>query len=233
MNDTCFEALDATGLNLHAVFAVDALPEDVRERLPRDVRGQLILIGHYGPGFWHALQSAGIASGDPIDAFSQAAVTRWLVGLTGAAPTHWLYPGETTVGLQRLGALAGWHHAAPFKVGVNARWGSWFAYRALLIADTDLPLTPPARANPHPCHSCATRPCVSACPARAMDGIEFDLTACLDHRTAPASSCAATCLARLACPLGAEHRYPTAQIAHSYRHSLTMIRAWRAGTPGT
>ena len=80
-----------------------------------------------------------------------------------------------------------------------------------------------------PCASCDRRPCVAACPANALTGEDFDLDACLHWRMAPASTCADTCLARLACPVGAEHRYDAAQIRHSYGCSLDMLRHYLKG----
>jgi len=75
-----------------------------------------------------------------------------------------------------------------------------------------------------PCATCDGRPCVSACPANALAGKDFDLDACLNWRMAPQSTCADTCRARLACPIGDEHRYDASQIRHSYGRSLDMLR---------
>ncbi len=225
MSSPAFAALDAAGLNLQAVFDVATLPADVRAGLPRTAPRQLILVGHAGSGFWRALLQSNTTGAHPMDDFSRHVVTAWLAGLTDMADVHWLYPGETAVGLQRLGQLAGWHHDSPFKVGVHPGWGSWFAYRAAVLADTHLPVTPRAELLASPCRTCEGTPCVSACPARAMDGDGFSLPACLAHRTRPDSSCATTCLARLACPVGTQFRYPPDQIEHMYGHSLTMIRA--------
>jgi len=233
MSKPVFESLAASGLNLHAVFEVSQLPADVLATLPTTTHRQLILIGHVGPSFWRALERAGMAGPDPVDAFSRSVAHRWLAGLTDVEHITWLYPGDTPVGLQRLGALAGWHHDSPFKVGIHPRWGTWFAYRVAVLADTELPPSPTMASAPGPCKNCADRPCIPACPAKAMPRGRFDLAACLAYRTAPGSACADTCLARLACPVGSEFRYPTAQIGHAYRHSLTMIRRVQAGEPGS
>jgi len=231
-----FAPLAEQGLTLHAVMDLLALPADIRASLgltagePTPYR-QLILIGHQGRTFWAALQRRGLHGSDPVDAFVAECVRDWMSGpLTGHA---WalVFPGTQPVGLQRLGELAGWHQGSPFRVGVDAEWGSWFAYRAVVLADTALPLTP-RRALPSPCLSCTEQPCVTACPAGALArGGEFGLLACIAHRLQPESACQDRCLARNACPVGAVHRYSAAQTAYHYLQSLPAIRAYLRGTP--
>ncbi len=227
MTEAVFAALSAQGLNLQAVFAVAALPAAIREALPDTDAGepfaQLILIGNAGPALWRAVEATNITSADPIDDFSTQAVCRWLDGLAGGGERQMLYPGTAPVGLQTLGNVAGWHHPSPFMVGIQPHWGTWFAYRAVVLANTRLPISAPVHTT-SPCNACGDRPCVRACPAAAMASGRFSLEACLDYRRAPDSACARTCVARLRCPVGAEHRYPEAQIRHAYTHSLRMIR---------
>ena len=225
-----FADLDAQGLNLQAVFNLADLPLELRQQLPPDMLGgyrQLLLIGHRGRLLWQQVQQAQPADTDPIDSFTQTQVEAWLQRRLPGVRHAWVYPGAGMIGLQHLGALAGWHHPSPFMVGVHAAWGSWFAYRAVLLLDADLPPTPPL-IDPAPCPSCASRACVAACPADALNAGQFSLAACSGYRLQPASPCAEGCLARQACPVGAEHRYETAQIAHSYRRSLAMLRQYLA-----
>lgn len=229
MSTPVFAPLDAAGLNLQAVFDCRALPAAVREHLDALVPGtsfrQLILIGNGGGAFWQALLAAGRHSADPMDDFSRDTVEAWCRDTLGDPRRHLLYPGEAPIGLQSLGELAGWHHPSPFMVGIQAHWGSWFAYRAALLADSMLPTTP-RLSTASPCARCVSRPCVTACPAHALDE-GFRLKRCLDERLREDSPCAATCLARLACPVGQAQRYPDAQIRHSYGRSLDMLRRYR------
>ncbi|QID16918.1 hypothetical protein G3580_04250 [Nitrogeniibacter mangrovi] len=227
MSANAFDALVRVGLNLHGVIDVASLPAEVHTRLPRRDDGaahaQLILIGNAGPTLWRAVQAARPASEHPIDDFSRAAVARWLAAQAGGASRHWLYPGDSPVGLQSLGALFGWHHPSPFMVGIQPDWGTWFAYRVAVLADTALPPTPPRQPR-SPCADCSAQPCRSACPAGAMAGETFSLPACVDWRLRAGSSCAETCLARLACPVGTAHRYDEGQIRHGYTQSLRWLR---------
>lgn len=229
--DPVFAPLAAQGLNLHAVFALDALPPEVLATLALtdEERGrfrQLVLIGHRGRDFWAALQRRGMHGAHPMDQFVIERVAHWMAGPLQGHAWRQVFPGPQRVGLQRLGALAGWHHASPFWVGVDAQWGSWFAYRAVVLADTQLPLTP-RREVPSPCGACADKPCISACPAGALDTEQtgpWRLQACLEFRKQPASPCQDRCLARNACPVGPENRYTDAQIGYHYLHSMRAIR---------
>lgn len=230
MTTADFSTLDAAGLNLQAVFAIDRLPEELRTDIRRrfDPAGeyrQLILIGHGGRKMWEMvmrwLTENEIVTDDPIDEFSEARMHDFL-----AAYRHRLiYPSTDSIGLQALGKLAGWHHASPFMVGINARWGSWYAYRALALADSDFPLTVPQE-HPSPCLTCDGKPCLAACPSGAVTAETFALEKCIGWRKLAQSPCRETCLSRLACPIASEHRYSPEQIRHTYAISLRMIERY-------
>ncbi|GAB3552736.1 hypothetical protein GCM10027343_38650 [Noviherbaspirillum agri] len=219
--------LDRVGLNRHAVFNLDALPEDVIAQVrtscasPRAYR-QLILIGHAGRTLWDSVTASGIRSDDPIDDFSTQVVRQWFAQHHSCNEYEILYPGAHAVGLQRLGMLAGWHHASPFMVGIDKSWGTWYAYRVLIVADTRFAPTPPVQ-DEHPCQPCAHKVCITSCPARAMDQGRFDLGKCVGYRKQDGSRCRTTCLARVSCPVGVEHRYCDAQIHHTYLGSMRAI----------
>jgi len=227
MSHCDFEPLDRVGLNLQAVFDVDGLPETLRTRL-RELAGgarqyrQLILIGNAGPKLWESVMAAQSRSKDPIDEFSVRTVSDWFATRFGDTARLDLYPGDAPLDLQGLGSLAGWHHASPFKVGINNEWGSWFAYRVAFLADTTLPPTG-ARFTTSPCTDCVARYCVAACPAEALADNDFDLPRCIAYRQLPDSLCAHTCVARISCPVRSEFRYHDDQIRHGYGNSLRMI----------
>lgn len=225
MNAPDFTLLNEAGLNLQAIFNIDAMPaemkSDIRQRFDPEHRyRQLILIGHGGRTMWAAMKAADVAADHPIDQFSIQITGRWLAGLPHAI----IYPAETSVGLQALGKLAGWHHDTPFRVGINASWGSWYAYRVVALSNSDFAPTPP-QVTVSPCARCLDKPCVAACPAGALNG-DFDLQKCIAYRRAPSSRCQTTCLARISCPVGSEHRYSDEQIAHTYSNSLRMIERY-------
>jgi len=221
-----YSALNDAGLNLHAVFAIEQLPAELRDTLgPENKYRQLILIGSCGRKLWATIKTEGIASADPVDDFSVRRVEAWFATQAAGTRHEIVYPGKRAVGLQSLGELAGWHFATPFMVGINAQWGSWFAYRIALLADTDFALTAP-EAGVSPCASCAEEPCVDTCPAHAMADGRFDLQRCVGYRKQTNSLCRATCIARLACPVGSEHRYSDEQIRHHYTASMKIIERY-------
>ena len=225
-------ALAAAGLNRHAIFQRSDLPADLLAQLPDGDWQELVLLAHAGPLLWQrvsAAQQAGTVGGDdPIDAYTVDCIKR----LFSNRLRKILYPGPQAPGLQALGQLAGWHRATPFMVGIDPEYGTWFAYRALLLTAGGFLPTPPVDRE-HPCTDCCERPCLAACPAGALAGGELDLASCLDYRLQAGSRCAATCHARAACPVGGEYRYSPAQIAHAYGHSLRFLRAWRQETAAT
>lgn len=227
--------LNEAGLNCHAVFELDQLPASLRANLLQHVPQavnyrQLLLIGHGGQRLWQALKETGVSltreeGAHPVDDFSVATVQRYLQNDWPASDFYIVYPGAYTVSLQELGRLAGWHHTSPFMVGINAHFGSWFAYRCVVLANTRLAVTPVVH-EASPCDACDRQPCVSACPANALEGGQFHLDACLDYRRQSESKCRTTCIARVSCPVRTEHRYPREQIAYHYGRSIKMIEAY-------
>jgi len=220
--------LDDAGLNRQHVFNLVDLPDNVLA--PLGVAGhelQLILFGHAGRQLWTRVHAEGLDAQHPIDDYSVSIVKTWLRQALPQARARFVFPHGLPegqhLGLQKLGSLAGWHHASPFMVGIDAQWGSWFAYRAAIVTDTSL--QPSAVEDfGHPCVDCVDKPCIAACAGRALDAGQMDVRACFTQRLQPESECALSCPARLACPVGVEHRYEDGQIAHGAKYSLAAIR---------
>jgi len=223
--------LAENGLLLQAVFNLAGLPADMRAAIEavETTEGyrQLLVFGHGGHRMWQALAGSKWKGDEhPIDRFSADVVARFFAEENRTSRYTLLFPQQPgVIPLQQLGKLAGWHHASPFRIGVNARWGSWFAYRAVVLADTSFTPTAPM-SEPSPCESCPDKPCLSACPVASVDGL-IKLDACMDERLQASSPCAVTCLARLACPVKAMERYSEEQIAYHYGRSLETIRRYK------
>jgi len=220
------------GLLLRGVLAMDSLPDSIRAVIAGggpellDHR-QLLVFGHAGPRMWRALREAEPepwTSPNPVDDFSLATVRAHLEDELGVRRWVALYPGPTMVPLQELGALLGWHQPSPLLVGISQAFGTWFAYRAVVVADTALPLTPAASPQTSPCDTCVEKPCLSACLGAALTTGTLSIDRCVSFRTSEASPCALRCPAREACPVGAQHRYDSDQIRYHYGVSLTTIR---------
>lgn len=229
MTASNYAVLNEAGLNLQAVFNLDDLPgdmaADLRRRFdPARRYRQLVLIGHGGKTLWASLQASGVVSENPIDDFSVQTVERWLAG-QGVGHHEVIYPGAQAVGLQTLGKLAGWHHPSPFMVGISEDWGTWYAYRVVVLADSDLEPTRPQQSR-SPCEQCQAKSCITSCPGGALAGGVFSLDKCVDYRKQPLSSCRTSCLARISCPVGAAHRYCDEQIRHTYAISMRAIEQY-------
>ena len=228
--------LAAAGLNRQHVFDLAALPAEITATLGTTAGfRQLILLGHGGKRLWECVQAAGGAGGDPIDDYCARVVADWFAAELPGRRYRIVYPGSVPVPLQQLGTLAGWHQPTPFMIGIDPHWGTWYAYRAVVLADTGFcPSEAVDRAHEevplggsNPCANCLEKPCISVCPAGAMASSGFVLERCVDYRKTGQSQCKHTCLARITCPVGSEHRYGDEQMRHAYSHSLRMIERHR------
>jgi hypothetical protein len=223
------EYLKEAGLNLFSILEVGRLPDRVTSRLadvafPLSPQSRIILIGNGGRGLWEALSAAQWQQPDPIDRYSSEAARHFAGQVLTPGNYQLLYPGDTPVALQQLGAGAGWHTASPLGLGINPRWGLWYAYRAALLTNDPLPeMCQPAPLPP--CASCGGKPCLSVCPAGALsETATIDMGLCAGYRLSPDSSCADRCLARLSCPVSTEQRYTLEQVQYHYRLSLETLR---------
>jgi epoxyqueuosine reductase len=228
--------LEQAGLNLVAVLDCAALPETTAQIMresgvPLDAYRRLVLLGHGGKRMWRALQKWGLKTADPVDYYSTTVTHQFVTDYLDNPPILWLYPDtQFLIPLQQLGELAGWSHPSPLGQGINPTYGVWFAYRAAFLTTAELPLTGGAT-GPSPCDACSHKPCLTACPAGAVQPARFDIEACACYRLQPGSVCADRCLARMACPYFPEHRYSLEQIRHHYGRSLETLAAWY-GTSG-
>ena len=219
-------ALERAGLGLQAVIDVAALPS----ALAGGTEGyrQLILFGHAGRRFWQALEAGGLCGSDPVDSASRASVFAWADAHLAGVRHRLVYPAlpdsaALPLNLGALGDWLGWQRPSPLGLGIHPSWGTWFAYRAALLADSALPVTRPTPV-PNPCESCLGQPCLTACPAGATALTGFRVEACVGYRLRPASPCAGDCPARRACPVGREHAYSEAQMRHAYGVSLERAK---------
>lgn len=223
--------LAEAGLNLFASLACAALPEPLKAQLlaaevPLSAYGRLILIGHGGRHLWAQLQNGAMNVPDPVDSYSLRLTQQFIRDYLENAPHVMLYPGQTyLVPLQQLAEEAGWGKPSPLGQSIHPDYGVWFAHRTTFLTTADVPIIKRAPA-PRPCDSCAAKPCQTTCPVSAVQPTHFDLSACGNFRLQPSSVCTDRCLARLACPVAPQHRYPIEQIQYHYSQSLHTIRLY-------
>jgi ferredoxin len=192
----------------------------------------LLMFGHAGKRLWEAVEDKIGDVLEPIDTYSIEAISHFIESSYPDCRFKFLYPGDALgVSLRDLGKAAGWHQDSAIGLGIHPVWGTWFAYRAVVLVDEHfkMPDTPPVE-NQSPCGFCIDKPCVSACPAGALEYSAVDkIKTCSRYRVKEDSLCHSTCLARVACPAGKEHQYSDAQLSYHYDVSLRTIRAYLAG----
>ena len=224
------ERLSPFGLHVRGAFHPDA--EDAAPGLPAgDAAGTLALIGAEGGSLWPRFsRSAEFGDGQahPLDRWSRRVLTAVAEDLGALA----VFPFD-----QPLPPFLRWAQKAepslapsPLGLLIHPRLGLWHSYRGALCFADRLDLPQPLL-EPSPCETCFERPCLSACPVSAFDGTRYDVPACAAHLAMPAGdTCfAVSCLARRACPVGAEHRYGPEQ-ARFHMGAFFRARTEAAGS---
>lgn len=98
---------------------------------------------------------------------------------------------------------------SPLGILMHPQYGLWHAYRGALLFEHEVVIQPP-QAQIHLCDLCDGKPCLNSCPVSAYSVTGFAYESCLSHvRGRSGAECReAGCLARNACPHGADYRYP-------------------------
>ncbi|HEY7375056.1 MAG TPA: ferredoxin [Polyangia bacterium] len=182
------------------------------------------LVGSGGPAFFDAFAAARAEAADgaphPLDRYTkriaEAAVAEALgpLGVAHAVyfPFDW---AEPRIPFQRLGRAAGLGGPGPLGLQIHPVYGPWWAYRALVVVDRELPAQPPIGDG---CAGCDA-PCVGACPAAAVARAGFSVPACHARRLV-AEPCRLSCAARIACVRGPAHRYTDGELAFHMAASM-------------
>jgi ferredoxin len=165
----------------------------------------VILIGNAGPDMFRRFARAG---GGSMDEWTRAVVEPLAVDLDAKAVFPFDVPHQPFLSWARRGGAG---HVSPLGLNIHRTYGLWHAYRAALLFPVEFDL-PRVSAGPHPCLSCAQKPCLSACPVSAFDGKNYDVEACGLHVNAGSNECMdGGCLARRACPIGIQYQYAKPQ----------------------
>jgi epoxyqueuosine reductase QueG len=197
---------------------------DVRlERLLPGARAAVV-VGSGGPTFFERFARDAPEAHDgaphPLDRFTARIVGEAVGGaLAPIGVAHATYfpfaHAAPLIPFQRLGRAAGLGGPGPLGLQIHPVFGPWWAYRALVVIDRDLPPGPPPGDG---CAGCDA-PCVAACPAGAVAVTGFVVPACHARRLS-AEACRLSCAARIACVRGPAHRYSDGQLAFHMAASL-------------
>lgn len=172
----------------------------------------LVLLGPEEPRFWAHFTASPEYNDDaphPMDRWSKRvidALARDLSLLT-------LYPfgGPPYQPFISWAKASGRAHVSPVGLLVHDVAGLMVSYRGALGLRERLLLPAPPL---NPCHSCATKPCRTACPVDALQPDAYDVAACKADLENPANDCMAKgCAARRACPISQTYGRVEAQSA--------------------
>jgi hypothetical protein len=178
----------------------------------------VLLIGVIGGAIWPHFErwrmgEADQGGTDPLDRWSKIVIGE-IGRRVGAEPC---YPSDAPYQpFQRWAMQAEGLKLSPLGILIHPRFGLWHSYRgALLFREVEGEVETPVRSEVHPCDTCREKPCRSNCPAGAITADGFDVGGCRQYLATPRGQggCMLSgCLARNACPVGAEYRYPQAQL---------------------
>lgn len=197
--DKITEEIEAASFAVLGSF--NPTPED---RVPGDA-GTLILIGNAGPAMWRRFVAERARPTTTMDSWTADV----LGGLAAALNGTMLYPfAKPPLPFLSWAQKAQAGFVSPLGLNIHPRYGLWHAFRGALVLPQRLDLPAPDTA-PHPCESCADKPCLTTCPVNAFDGTGYDVDACAAHiSTAAGRTCLENgCQARRACPVGPHTQY--------------------------
>jgi ferredoxin len=198
-----------------------------------------IIVGSGGRDLFRCFRAsteAGDGGAHPLDRFTRAAVATAASEALRASGIGYrvVFPfvgsfasSEPVLPFQRLGRAAGVGAPGPLGLQIHPRFGPWWAYRALIaiavdggVVDEIIGGAVDAPGGDR-CAGCPA-PCVAACPAGAVRLTGFSIVDCHARRlTAPA--CRLSCVARIRCVVGTEHRYTDEQLAFHMAASMPVI----------
>jgi len=174
----------------------------------------VVLLGNIGGSIWSDFSAWRVAHADiedPLDAWSMATI-RPIAAVVGA--TAWFPSEKPWQPFQRWAMRAEGLKASPLGVLIHPQYGLWHGYRgAIGFADRLGEATAPS--SDHPCDDCVAKPCLQPCPVAAVKPASFDVVACRSHLRSPVGQAGCMqegCLARNACPVGAEYQYSREQL---------------------
>jgi ferredoxin len=218
-NDHVLDDLRAA-LQPHGLFLRGVVDVDEQENAPYLEDGRqaksVVLVGNVGGSLWRPFSVWRSAQSDlggehPLDNWSKA-VLRPLSRQFGA--TVYFPSDPPWQPFQRWAMQAEGLTSSPLGILIHPRYGLWHGYRGALGFGCSFAV-PRHQTTHHPCESCAEKPCLTHCPAAAITEEGFQYRPCRSYlKTASGETgCMQSgCLARAACPVGADYRYPPEQL---------------------
>jgi ferredoxin len=166
----------------------------------------IVVIGNVGGAMWPLFRAAEQRVDDPLDTWTRSV----LAPIAASLGADFVHPSdEPFQPFQQWAQRAEGIAQSPIGILIHPRYGLWHAYRGAFLFPFALDDLPEPISDASPCLSCPDQPCLTACPVDAFTIGNYDADACRAHvRSRAAPVCIeAGCAARLACPVGTEHRY--------------------------
>lgn len=202
-------ALSPHGIFLRGVLNFEGDGPEISRGRARTV----VLLGNIGESIWPAFEDWRRRHPDvpdPLDTWSVEIIRPIASALGGIA---WFPSEKPWQPFQQWAMRAEGLKLSPLGILVHPDYGLWHGYRGA-IGFLERIEHPSAEFRPHPCDHCRDKPCLTTCPANAVRADRFNVAACRSYLgSAGEGACMQTgCVARNACPVGTEHRYPAEQL---------------------
>ncbi|MFM2356402.1 MAG: hypothetical protein RLZZ528_2138 [Pseudomonadota bacterium] len=199
----------AAAVAAHRLMVMGAFHPAEGDMLPGDIR-TLVMLGPMGAGFWDHLtgQPEWDGAPDPVDRWSRRVIGRLACDMGGKA--YFPFGGPPYQPFIAWAKRTGRAWASPVTILVHDVAGLFVSYRGAIGLRERLDLPDP---GPRPCETCAGKPCLTACPPRALTGAGYDVPACHAFLDSPAGNDCLTrgCAVRRACPLSESYGRVEAQ----------------------
>jgi ferredoxin len=204
------EVLEPHGIRVRGVvsFSDDEGPLLVDGSRARSV----VLLGNVGSSIWPAFcrWRKTYNGPDPLDTWSKSLIRPLAETFEATA----YFPSDPPwQPFQQWAMKAEGLKASPLGILIHPEYGLWHGYRGALGFSIEIKVAK-IEAD-HPCDHCPEKPCLAACPVGAISLSTFDIPRCRSHlgNEAGRTSCMASgCIARNACPVGAQFRYNSEQL---------------------
>ena len=193
--------------------------------LEESADSQIVLIGNAGSSIWPLFAKSpenqdGLAH--PMDRWSKRVGSSIASELE--ADVIFPFEGPPYPPVLNWTEQAGQAFPSPISMFIHRKYGLWHAYRfALLLKE---PLSGAKEPGPgvSPCLSCATQPCLEACPVDAFTSEKYRVGDCVDYLASDTDSpCREQgCTARKACPVAVQNQYDS---AHARFHMKAFLAA--------
>jgi hypothetical protein len=203
--------LGAFGLHLRGILRPDA---EEAELLKVEVGSEvsIALVGNIGSSYWPVFsRSPEYRDGQPdsLDRWSRGVAQQ--VAEVFQARAIFPFEGPPYYPFLQWAKRADALSQSPLGLMIHPQYGLWHSYRFALLIPQAIDQQPISLTSP--CESCESQPCLITCPVNAFGNDGYDVDSCAGYlnQNAHARCHQEGCLARLACPIGENYRYESAQ----------------------